>query len=801
MRSIFVVVSMLFFMSACHPLAIFRPALPKPRALMVDEATKPLTIAIDAYGIPFIKASNLKNALYGLGYMHARDRLFQLDVMRHAALGRLSEIFGKRTLAMDRKHRLLSYKLDEQLQKLSDEENQLLLAYVRGVNRGAKEQDKTAEHFFLGMHFEEFSIRDVIAIARLQAWQLGTDLWAELYRLRIARGDTTLAMKAELAGAIDDHNSAILRGNYSPHETMSMQVPSYIKTLEQSKASLPLPLEQIPGASNAWVINGALMQEGHAALHSDPHLPHLVPSNFYKASIKTDALQASGATFPGLPAPLIAASPHVAWGVTASYANTQDSVMLAVDPKNPKIYFVEKVKHEFEAVPERFCLDKKGHCIDEEHYLSIFGPVIDHRYDPSIGKKDKLAVMWTGFLVDEHSDIALSFLKLARAKNVNEAVDAVQRITLPGVNMVLADTAGNIAYAYAGLIPKRDPVQNPYLPLDGAKSTSKWAGVLAREQKPQVINPAEGFIVTANQNIASLGSSALLDYGKQGLMPYRAIRIREHIEELKAKHEPIAFESLAPIQMDSTSVEARELAPSLGRLCLEQFRPVGGARLAFAELIAGFDGDYKVDSRAALPFEMLLHQIIKQKLASVVGAKAAALPWVSPINYTIANALYREIHEQRTSIFASEQGISWQEQVKAACEPAYRALIAKAGSAPWKWRWGRHHYLYRQSPIAQAPLIGSFWRDQKREVAGTFASPLAEGGTPVRMGANLRFRAKMSNPPELSMVLDNGNSGLPGHPNAFDQAEPWHEGKTLPLTTNWQEAQAKAKIVFDVEVE
>lgn len=786
--------------SSCHPLSMFRPK--DPRGLIAISGPMPnaanIKVTIDAHGIPYIKAADIESAMYGLGFMHARDRLFQLDLLRHAALGRLSEIFGKKMLSFDRKYRLLSYRLNEQLQLVAAEEKKLLEAYVAGVNESLRHNNRSAEHFFLGIQFEQFTAEQALAIARLQSWQLASDLLNELYRLRLVRSSVSTDAKAELVGALDDQNSAIIRGHYAPILTKSFLIPPYLDANVQTRStpmSLDFP-ENIAGASNAWAVRGHLMKDKYAVLMNDPHLPHAWPSNFYLASIEAADLQASGATLVGLPAVLIGSSPHVSWGVTASYVNTQDSVKLSLDKNDAKRYWVDGIKHDLQPWPQRFCTDKKGTCVEEMRYTSIFGPIIDSTYDAAIEKNDVFALMWTGFLVEEHASLVKSFVRLMAAKDVQDAATQVSKITLPGVNLILADTQGNVGYAYAGLIPKRDMTQNPYLPLDGAQSASKWAAQLSCEQKPHVINPAEGFIVTANQNINSRGAPEQYDYGKQGAPPYRALRIREKIEKLLASQKPISSKALSKIQLDSTSIEARELAPTLGRLCQEQWGNAQKTKANFAKKIANFNGKYTTTSLAALPFDLLLHHIIKAKLNRLMGEKYAALTQSSSINYTIANALVKEIRGQKTAIFNDE--ISWQEQVKAACEPAYRDLLAKAGKASWKWRWGRHHYLYRQSPIAKAPFIGNFFRDKRREVAGTYAAPLAEGGLPVRLGANLRFQATMSTPPQIHMVLDSGNIGSPGHQNALDQAKLWHKGKTIKMATSWEKAQENARLTFEI---
>lgn len=768
---------------SCHPLSIFRPQI------LHSKSSSPhsIEVAVDSFGIPFINATNLSDAMYALGRMHAYDRLFQLDTIRHAAQGRLSELFGKRTLSLDRKYRLLSYRLDEQVKGLNEEERELLESYVMGVNDGAQGQN-SAEHFFLKARFENFSIKDVIAIARLQSWQLGADLFTELHKLTIAKSAAPIAIKSQLLSPIDDQNSAIIQGNYNSQSETNVLLPSYITSIEQR---VSVGEEESIGASNAWVVQANLMQDRFAVLMNDPHLPHAWPSNFYLATIKAGDMKASGATFVGIPAILIGSSNQVAWGVTASYLNTQDSVYLKLDEEK-RHYVVDGVKHAFKAWPQRFCLDKKGNCLDEEYLTSIFGPVIDSRYDASINKGEKLALMWTGFLVDEHKDIATSFARLIKAQDVKQAADIASHITLPGVNMVFADTKGDIAFSYAGLVPKRDLFANAFLPLDGSKSSSLWSGVLAREQKPRIINPYEGFIITANQNIFSKGSEK--NYGNIGLSPYRAIRLRERLNALKAKG-PLSFEELASLQLDHVSVEARALSPTIGRLCQEQFKNSTKLKKIFANELLHFDGTYDVNSYAALPFDITLKHIIKRKFTEILGLKGSHAH-NSSMNYLIAHALEQEIQGKRTAIFSDNQKDSFAEQVKKSCEPAFRELIDKAGSARYKWRYGRHHYIYRQSPLAKAPVVGQFFRDKRREVAGGSATPLAEIGLPVRLGANLRFLVKMSNPPKPYIVLDSGNSGLPGHKNALDQADLWHQGKALDFITDWHQAKKRAKKSF-----
>lgn len=787
MRILFVCVLLLF--TSCHPLSRFSPRAITTKTLRAQSQNK-IDVAIDNYGIPFIKAQNLHDAAYALGFMHARDRLFQLDLIRHAALGKTAELFGERGLSFDKKARILTYRLDEQLSTLSDREKQLLESYIRGVNDSAKQRGRSAEHFLLGAQFDEFTMRDVIAIARLQSWQLGADLLAEVTRLKIARSQWSLDAKKELIAAMDDQQSAVIT-----HEKLSSQQQPWVMPEYLNRRLSPTNIKNdnnidedfvqtSGGASNAWAIDARNSKDGHAMLMNDPHLQHNWPSNFYLATIEADDVFVTGATFVGLPGILIGASKNLAWGVTASCLNTQDAVLLSVDKNDPTHYVVDGKKLAFTKWPQTYCTDKKGSCKQDVNYVSIYGPVITNKFDRWIDKGDALAVQWTGFVVEEHKDISIGFIDLSRAQDVHQGIDAIKKMTLPGVNLILADVKGNVGYSYAGLVPERDSTQNLYLPLDGQKFSSRWQKFL--NDKPSVVNPQNGFIVTANQNIFQKGSDENLAFGKQGAPPFRAMRIKQRLEDM-LKEDKIDFEKAASIQLDDTSLEAQHLSPLLGAVCKEYFKDASNAKRTFANAIAAFDGKYTVDSLGALPYEMLVKEAIAGRLKDALGDNLPeGMMLISQTNYVVKAALERELKGEKTALFDSSSSAF--NIVSQACDRAYDNLVKKVGSSSFKWRWGRHHYLQRQSVLAKAPIIGGWFRDKKREVAGVASAPMAEIGTPVLYGANLRFKAQMKTPIEIHAVIDSGNSGTVGHKNAFDQVDLWHQGKSIRIETEWKNA-------------
>lgn len=762
------------FLIGCHPFFMFKPASLKS----VEKDLPPVEVAIDNFGIPFIKAKTIDEAIYGLGFMHARDRLFQIDLIRHAALGKTSELLGEKGLGYDRKLRLLSYKLDEQLLYLSDEENHLIDVYLKGVNEGAKKRGLTAEHFLLGTTFKDLSKRDVVAIARLQSWQLGADLFAEITRLKIARSKISDAKKIAFISPVDDLGMAIIAQKESDKSPWIW--PSYLSAQDfrSSTAKEPSPLFG-DGASNAWAVKSTLMDDGFATLMNDPHLAHNWPSNFYLATIEGDDLFVTGASFVGLPGIVIGSSRNVSWGVTASALNTQDAVLLKKGKKG-HTYEVAGKTYSLEKWPQTFCVKDK--CKEELYYTSIYGPVIDHEADPWVDLGDIFAIQWTGFRVEMHSTLSSGFLKLALTKNVKDAVSVVKTMTLPGVNLVLADTKGDIAYAYAGLVPKRDHSQNPYLPLDGSRTTTLWSSFL---DKPTLIDPKNNYIITANQNIFT-SFSAHGQYGQQGAPAFRAKRIDKRIKDMLLEG-PLNLEKLSSVQLDETSSEAEELAPIIGKICLELV--TDSKQKAFIQEVMNFNGSYTTKSTGALPYEYLMDEIVKAELEPILGADALGPgQYLRQPNYVVKRSF------AKNGFLASEE---LKPRFKKACEHAFMRLVDKAGTKVWNWRWGRHHYLARQSILAQAPLVGSFFKDKKREVAGTLSAPMAEVGLPVKYGANLRLKVKMTSPPKVYAVLDSGNSGTVGDKHAYDQAKIWHEGGFIELPTSFEQTASWNKFKLE----
>jgi len=791
-KKLLLVTSFLLFLKGCHPFSLFAPPKLKPPNFKIENVSSDtVEVLVDRYGIPYIKATSMLHAMYALGYMHARDRLFQLDVMRHAAKGRLSELFGERGLEYDQKFRILTYKLDEQIKNLSSEDISIINSYCRGVNQSALDRGKSIEHFLLNTSFEKFNISDAIAIARLQAWGLASDLELEISRLRIMRSSASHEVKALLLKGTDDQKSAIIKSKRSNNNLITWPWPAYLESLPKTKIFEKFDDEHSKGASNAWAVMSHLTDQRHAMLMNDPHLVHSWPSAFYLAVIFVPEGYLAGASFVGLPAIVIGSSKSLSFGVTASYVNTQDTVLLKNSLNRGDSYMLDDEEIALRPWPQRFCLGKntKAKCIEKIYYLSEFGPVIDQNFKKTLAFDERLALMWTGFLVDHHKNIVKPFLNLASAKTVSEGVQIAKSMTLPCVNMLFADSQGQIGFSYAGLIPVRAKNQHPYTPLDGSTFKSHWSQVLPSEEIPSVINPKEGFLINANQNIFELEENypPSKAFGTMGKDPYRAIRIREIIERLLKEKNTVTEHDLKLIQSDAHSVMARTLAPLLGRQCLHTLSDSSDLAKRFAEEIKAFNGDYDLNSYGALPFEILMEEITKKALIDSLKDEELAKNFSksSSISYIVNRSIYKSLEEY----FKSPITPNALKLLSDSCGSAFQRLKKEFGESPKKWRWGQHHYLELSGLLSKVFLVGKFFRDQKQEISGHSSAPKAESGLPVDHGSVLRFSSVMSDPPKLMMILDGGNSGSVADRNGFDQSRLWNRGEMIEFFTSWPEKE------------
>jgi penicillin amidase len=506
----------------------------------------------DGNGIPYIYAASTNDAYFGLGFVHAQDRLFQMDFQRRVGQGRLAEIVGGSAAPIDRIMRVLGlYRLAERsIAHMSPESRRAVEAYTRGVNAWLKHRRELLppEFFLLWYEPEPWTLPDTLVWGRLMALQLSVNWRAELLRMQLRKLIGDAKMRALFPAYPDDAPTTI------PKEAL--------RRLPLGRLWAALPHHLIDnGASNEWVISGDRSASGKPILANDPHLGMNVPTLWYLAHISAPGLTVSGVTVPGVPYHIIAHNDRIAWGVTTSYIDTDDLFIERVNASDPTRYDTPDGPRAFirreETIKVRFSKPQKVMVRQTRH-----GPVLDSilfggaKGASPLGSRYVLTLKAPWLREDDTT--ADAFYLLNRARNWQEFRAALRRWQAPLQNVVYADVAGNIGYQVPGRVPIRKKGTG-WLPSPGWTDDHAWTGFIPFDKLPSSYNPADGFFVNANSRIVGKDYPYFLSHGWGD--HFRAQRIVDLIE-ITGKHTPDSF---AKMQGDHLSLPARTLAPLIVR--------------------------------------------------------------------------------------------------------------------------------------------------------------------------------------------------------------------------------------------
>jgi penicillin amidase len=674
----FVVLAASVLTPACNPASCWAPAdLPKDKPLELTSTSKTapaaqVDVVLDELGVPHLYGNDEVDLSYGLGFLHARDRLFQVFVYLHASEGRLTELLGEDLLPIDRQNRLLTWHLDEQEAALSDRDRALVQAYCDGLNDGAAQAGRSAEMALLGVDWEPVAVRDVLAIMRLQQWSQSVGFEEEMTRWRLARslGVDDARFRALWQDTPDNGHPIVTaethtgdaftlgqdrdktRYHRAPQaqpassSSSSSSGPVRAPQAQPSSAQPARGFDVVAGAlsglhldigarfahggtghSNEWVVDGAHNDSGAPVLCNDPHLDHGAPGVFYMVHMEAPDFTVAGGSFPGIPAVLIGHGRHIAWGVTNAYADTQDVVVLRPWAGHHEMYELDGGPMNFTHHVERFHLGKgdDAKVVDEDYADSVFGPVLPARWGTFGGAEswntddERLVLQWTAYNFPERTGEMMSaFWDLAASTTIEAAHVALQKFTAPAMNVAMAiaendDGPAGIHYRLNGIIPVRGDDQRVDFPRLGVTRDSGFTGVLDAAQKPQLDNPVAGFFVSSNQRVVDNGVLSQRFVGYEGARHYRASRIHERLAAMMKDGKKPSPEELLSIQQDVESIEARTLAPIYGAHCPKNIEHRDADLVTrFCKAVADFDGVYTTEAHAT-PFARV-HQAFKEVL-------------------------------------------------------------------------------------------------------------------------------------------------------------------------------------------
>ena len=724
---------------------------PSAQEAAIPGLSGPVDIRIDQDGVPRIRAGNTLDGAAALGFLHARDRMFQMDLMRRNASGRLSELAGAVTLRQDRTMRVLGLRrrAEADLAGLPAETRAELEAYARGVNAWINARGR-------------FSAAEFLWFGTPEPWTpVDSLLWGKTMGLWLSSNWRTKLSRLSLAGKVDPRIVEELwppdTGDGRPHAELQPD-PRMMQAagrLAEVLPAFPDPFTLPGSASNEWAVDGARSETGAPLLAGDPHLAFGKPGIWYLARIETDGGVLAGATAPGVPFLVIGHNGRIAWTFTTTGADVQDVFIETpvgadqyLTPDGPRPFIVHEEHIRVRGRPDEILRVRE----------TRHGPVISDLEDLNGKDRPLLAVAMGNLAVGDTAAAGLAALN--QASDIAGAGLAAGRISAPAQNLLVADRDG-IAQYVTGRIPLRRNADGR-MPVAGADVTNDWLGFASGTQLPHTIAPAGGRLVNANERVAPPDFPVFL--GNDWFGDWRARRIHEMLDAAP-KH---SVDGFARMQTDVRSAYARQILPAL----LAVDVPPGPAAQA-RNLLRGWDGTMAADQPQPLIFNQWLDQFYARVLARVGIPRAVAGPQMETVAFVLSPA-----------------GGHW---CGGDCAPLLREALAAAveelrtsqGSDPAQWRWGQAHQAVFAHPILRAlPLLG--WLTSSRiPISGDNSTVNRQGNRgPIFdsvHGGAYRGVYDLADLERSRFVVAPGQSGHPLSRHSADFISRWREGGTITL--------------------
>ncbi|MBH1969486.1 MAG: penicillin acylase family protein, partial [Pseudomonadales bacterium] len=552
-----------------------------------------VTVRYDERGIPHIRAENEKDLYRALGYVHAQDRLFQMEILRRLARGELAEVLGPKLLDTDKLMRSLRIRerAETYLANLDKQSPAFIAmqAYLDGINQYQDTHAKPAEFDVLGIQKRPFTAQDTISIAGYMAYSFAVAFRTEplLTYVRDQLGPNYLNVfdldwqpKGVLANSHGGAAPALGRADWKDLNTLA-------RLSEQALADNGLP--QFEG-SNAWVVAGNRTKSGKPLLAGDPHIRFSAPSVWYEAQLSAPGFDLYGHYQALMPFASLGMNRDFGWSITMFQNDDMDLIAEKVNPDNPnQVWYrgewVDMVTSEQQIAvkgqaPVTLVLRQSPH-----------GPIVNDALGASVGKTP--IAMWWGFL-ESQNPILEGFYQLNRADTLAKARSAAAKIQAPGLNVVWANAKGDIGWWAAAQLPKRPAGVNGNFILDGSTAESDKDGFYPFSANPQEENPARGYIVSANFQPVSPTGMEIPGYYN---LPDRGQQLNRQLSDKAIKWD---LDTSQKLQLGTTTgYGPRLLAPLLPVLREVVSSP---AELKLVEQLAQWKGDYPLDSTSATLF-------------------------------------------------------------------------------------------------------------------------------------------------------------------------------------------------------
>lgn len=723
--------------------------------LSLNVLDEDVTVTRDDKGIPHIFAKTDADLYRAQGYVQAQDRLFQMDLARRQASGRLSEIIGEATIDTDKHFRTFSLReaAEKSLSIYDRESRQVLEWFADGVNAfitQAKENNTLSYEFaLLGYEPEEWSVVDSLTIGKYMAYDLGGN-WNTLAFRHWALQNFGEEKAKELFIKYPENASSIITAN----KDNPVAVAGHFKT------------ELLPNefnGSNNWVVSGKKTKNGTPILADDPHLGLSTPSIWYQMHLQSPEQNVSGVIFAGVPGIILGHNDNIAWGVTNVGPDVQDLYIEIPNPNNPTQFRYDGKWEQAEVRNEPIKV-KDGETVDFNVVVTRHGPIMTDLAFKDTEPTAQFSMQWTALQPTTELRAVLGFNK---SKSWGEFEKALEDFKAPAQNFVFASKDGTIAYKANGQIPIRKQGDGQ-LPVPGDSSDYGWKGFIPWDELPTVVNPDEDFIATANNEV--IGEEYPYHITDFWAQPYRF----ERIKEVLAANDSLTVEDIKKLQMDQHNLYAREFLPYL--LTSIKAQDQNGKYKDVIKLLENWDMVDAKDSGAPLVFHTLMEKLQEVLFKDQMPEDMYELMYGK---FNITDQLLRTAYAGKNSIWIEEQG-GVDATVYKALELTVAQIEDQFGKNVSKWKWGNFHQLTFDHTLGKAsPILAAYFNAKKVPIGGSKVTVQAADNDlagNVNHGASWRFVVDVGDLSSAYHIVGPGQSEHVKSAWYQDQVMDWANG-------------------------
>jgi len=743
-------------------------------------------VLFDNYGVPHIYAQQAEDAYFALGYVHAQDRLFQMEMLRRVADGRLSEILGPDVVKVDRLFRTLglNHFAEENAQRYlsadTTEFQHFVHAYQKGVNAYVKNGKTPVEFTIIGIPKTEFTPKDIYLAIAFMSFGFAEGLQADPVLEKI-RSELGTAYLEDLAVQTPPDAVHIKNFKGTPKEASTDTLIAFVRS---ALDNLPVPMWQ---GSNGWVMSGDRTASGAPILANDTHIGFSQPAAWYEAHIEYPGFSFYGHHLAGIPFGLLGNNRFCGVGLTMFENDDTDFFYETLNPENPNQV---KFRDQWEDLKVRKeIIHVKG--TDDvviEIKASRHGPIVNGGLDVVSDSLQPVSLWW--LLNEQPNESLQAAYLLNHATEFHDIEKAASMFSAPGLNLMYGDRDGNIAWWAVAKLPVRPKHVVSKLFLDGASGNDEYLGYYPFEKNPHAINPPWGFVSTTNNQPDTVDGVLYAGY----YYPKdRAQRVAELLEENKKW----TVEDMKKINLDVLSHRHQEVAQEIVAVLKTINHP------AYAEMISildTWDGNHLHTDQAPSVYYNLLSQIMFLSMKDELGPVA----FKSIMETSVPKNSYRK--------FIGNDNSPWWDDVHTGQKETRQQIVEKAaantlsllqntcGDNPSDWTWGKIHTLTHNHPLGTVkPLdklfsVGPYPVDGGSEVLNNLSFSLdTTGYFPVISGPALRKITDFSDIEHGQTVSPTGQSGNIMSKFYSDEARMFVDGEFRPMLMNRKEIEAASR--------